>query len=380
MELFGQHLSRLELMRHVGSLGQVAGVRVLSFEEGHGRGTRFVEFRTGSGFRFSVLIDRGLDVGPAEYQGASLQWEQTKGYAAPTFYEDVSPWSWLRYGMGGLFNTSGLLAIGDRQTIPLDFNFARSEDFYGIHGHVAVSPASRFNCGETWDGDQCVLWAEGTVLEEVAYGENVSLTRRYEAAVGGKSFRLRDLVRNDGFYSTPHQLLYHFTPGFPIVEDGTEFVHAAGGDGEVSQYSYAVAVKDSFVETYRTCVSPQQRWSHEAGYIPIATDEHGIARVALVNRRYAPIPGGIGVYMAYDGRALPAYTHMRMMGEGLYTVGMEPATNPTGSIPELLAKGYPVMLEPGETREYNLEFGVLAGRAEIEAFEATLQPSRAPAE
>ena len=76
--------------------------------------------------------------------------------------------------------------------------------------------------------------------------------------------------------------------------------------------------------------------------------------------------------MTYDARALPSYTHNRMMAEGIYTIGMEPATNPTGSIPELLEKGYPVMLEPGETREYNLEFGVLAGREEIDAFEASL--------
>lgn len=370
MDLFGQRLTRMELLKRVGGLGQVGGVRILSFEEGHGRGTRFVEFRTGSGFRFSVLADRGLDVGPAEYRGAALDWEQTKGYAAPGFYEDISQWSWLRYGLGGLCNTAGLLAIGDRQTIPLDFNFARSEDFYGIHGHLAVSPASRLNCGEKWDGDECVLWAEGIVHEEVAYGENLSVTRRYEANLGGKSFRLRDIVRNDGFNTTPHQLLYHFNIGFPIVDDGAELLHPAAA--ELSPYSYATAPPTDFATTYRTFIAPQARWSHQAGYIPIASDENGIGRVALVNRRFPMVPGGIGVYMAYDARALPSYTHNRMMAEGIYTVGMEPATNPTGSIPELLEKGYPVMLEPGESREYNLEFGVLAGEAEIDAFEALL--------
>ncbi len=216
MELFGQRLSRMDLLRRVGGLSQVGRVRILSFDEGHARGTRFVDFRTGSGFRFSVLADRGLDVGPAEYRGASLGWETTKGYAAP-----------------------------------------------------AEAPSD-------------------------------------------------------------------------------------------------------FAKTYRTCVTPQVRWSHQAGYILNRPDENGIGRVALVNRRSDIAPGGVGVFMAYDARALPSYTPNRMMAEGIYTIGMEPATNPTGSVPELLEKGYPVMLEPGESREYNLEFGLLAGQAEIDAFEARL--------
>lgn len=378
MDLFGQRFSRMELLRRVGGLGQVGGVRILSFDEGHGRGTRFVDFRTGSGFRFSVLADRGFDVGPAEYRGASLGWEPAKGFAAPAFYEDISQWSWLRWGLGGLCNTAGLLAIGDRQTVPLDMNWVRSDDFYGIHGHVAVSPASRFNCGETWDGDQCVLWAEGVVREEVAYGENLSITRRYEADLGGNAFRLRDIVRNDGFYSTPHQLLYHFNVGFPIVDDGAELLHS--GSGDVRFYSYA-EVQDGggFAANYRKCIAPQARWGHQAGYIPVEPDQNGIGRVALINRRLEIVPGGVGVYMQYDARALPSYTHNRMMAEGLYTVGMEPATNPTGSVAELLEKGYPVMLEPGESREYNLEFGVLAGGAEIDGFAASLSTDRAEA-
>ncbi len=65
-----------------------------------------------------------------------------------------------------------------------------------------------------------------------------------------------------------------------------------------------------------------------------------------------------------------------MMGEGLYAVGMEPSTNGFHTIPELIEAGYPIMLEPGEERLYELEFGVLAGGAELEAFAASLPAAR----
>ena len=92
----------------------------------------------------------------------------------------------------------------------------------------------------------------------------------------------------------------------------------------------------------------------------------------MVNRGFKAIDGGLGVYINYDPSTLPTYLEWRMMGEGLYAVGMEPSTNGFKTIPELLEAGYPVMMEPGEERTYELEFGVLAGGEAIDAFAASL--------
>ena len=54
-ELFGRAYSRTELMRRVGRLEQVAGVRLVTLDDGLGRGVRVIEFRTGSGFAFDVV-------------------------------------------------------------------------------------------------------------------------------------------------------------------------------------------------------------------------------------------------------------------------------------------------------------------------------------
>ena len=81
---------------------------------------------------------------------------------------------------------------------------------------------------------------------------------------------------------------------------------------------------------------------------------------------------GSAFYLRYDARSLPAYLAWRMMREGLYAIGLEPATNPFGNPEELIAQGYPLMLRPGETRRYELEFGVLDGAQAIDAFAESL--------
>ena len=45
---------------------------------------------------------------------------------------------------------------------------------YGTHDRIAVTPAEHVNHGERWDGDRLVLWAEGTVRQDIAYGENLA--------------------------------------------------------------------------------------------------------------------------------------------------------------------------------------------------------------
>jgi Domain of unknown function (DUF4432) len=349
-----------ELLRRVGNLAQVGGVELVRHEEGHARGVRAITFRTGSGLSFSVLPDRGLDVGAADYQGVGLCWLPPKGLAGPWYYEgDLDSYAWLRVGLGGLFNTAGLVSIGVPQDVDTSsFGFTqRLTARYGTHDRIAVTPASRFTYGERWDDDRCVLFAEGVVRQDVAYGENLALSRRYETELGSRSFRIVDVVSNDGWFDTPHQLLYHFNLGFPLVDEGAELLAAVAE--EPQSLGYAVG-GDAADGGWRTVTAPQPGFTFE-GYV--LSLERGA--VALVNRR---LRGGLGVYLRWNREQLPAYLAWRMMREGLYAIGLEPATNPFGDPRELAEQGYPIVLAPGENRTYELEFGILAGADEIDAF------------
>jgi hypothetical protein len=374
MKVFGGEIARAELLRRVGNLAQVGGVELLSHEQGYARGSRFLDFRTGSGFRFTVNVDRGMDPGYAEFNGASLAWLPPKIFPAPGFWENDDH-AWVRFVLGGLCNTAGLVTIGNPQTVDVSqFKFhSRHEDRYGTHDRVAILPASHFNFGERWEGDRCFLWAEGTIRQEITYGENLLLSRRYQAELGSSTFSLRDVVRNEGFYPAPHQLLYHFNIGYPVVDDGAELLAAVTGEVGGSIFEDEEKTPDR----YRRFSGPEQGFFAEGFEIPMATGADGLVSAAVVNRGFRALEGGLGVYVRYDPSTLPVYLEWRMMGEGLYAVGMEPSTNPFKTIPELVEEGYPVMLEPGEERVYTLEFGVLAGGSAIDAFAASLPAAEA---
>jgi hypothetical protein len=86
-QLFGKDWDRKSLLHRMGSVRQVAGAQPVVLDDGPERGVRAIDVRTGSGFQFTVVPDRGLDVWRAEYQGASLCWHSQTGPVAPAFYE-----------------------------------------------------------------------------------------------------------------------------------------------------------------------------------------------------------------------------------------------------------------------------------------------------
>jgi hypothetical protein len=62
-----------------------------------------------------------------------------------------------------------------------------------------------------------------------------------------------------------------------------------------------------------------------------------------------------------------------MLGEDHYGVALEPSTNRDAGRWDALERGELQMLEPGESRPYDLELVALRGGLELEAFEARVR-------
>src|SRR5664279_4674608 len=73
-ELFNSSFSPAELRRLTGTLDQLAGIRMVEYADGKARGMRAADVYTGTGFRFTVWLDRAMDIGPAEFAGKPLAW------------------------------------------------------------------------------------------------------------------------------------------------------------------------------------------------------------------------------------------------------------------------------------------------------------------
>jgi uncharacterized protein DUF4432 len=356
-DLFGRNLEGSELLRRVGRLEQVAGVRLVTLGDGVERGTRVLEFRTGTGFAFDVHVDRAFDLGRCEQAGMPLAWQSAVGFAGPWFSEPEGL-GWLRSFGGGLLTTCGLdHALFMAEDTAEQYHYPpKPAERYGLHGRISSRPARLAGYGERWDGDNCVLWARGEVLQASVFGEQLLLERSVEARVGESRLTIHDEVVNAGHDPTPHMLLYHVNVGWPVVDERSELLVPATaveprGDHPVEGYTELDAPAPAFVE---------QVFEHE-----LAAEPDGSVPVGIVNRGL-----GLGAYEVFRRDQLPHHFVWRMLGEGTYVVGIEPSTNRTAGRLDARERGELIELAPGERRAYDLELGALVGAAEIDAFAA----------
>lgn len=351
----GVSLSRGELLRRVGRQEQVAGVRLATLADGVERGVRILEFRTGTGYEFDVLVDRALDVGRCEFRGSSLAWLSPTGVVGPWFAEPLGV-GWFRSWGGGMLVTCGLdhTLLGGVDDAAHFHQDVRPTEEYGLHGRVGFLPARLTGYGERWEGDECVLWAEGIIRQAAVFGETLELRRRVEARVGESRFTVVDEVANVGFDPTSHMYLYHVNVGWPVADVGAEYLIPAAAGAPVASYPTV---------DYRRITAPEPGFREECYEHAVAAEPDGAVPVAVVNRSL-----GLGVYQVYRRDQFPFHTMWRMLGEGAYAVAMEPTTNRDAGRFDARERGELAFLQPGETRRYDLEIGVLDGATAIEEF------------
>src|SRR5215204_1951267 len=182
--LYGRTLAAGDLLRRVGRLEQVAGIEPFVFDDGHERGVRALRVRTGTGFSFTVIPDRGLDIGAAEYNGMALAWSSPTGVVGP-WYREPEGEGWLRSFHGGLLVTCGLQNVGPPGEIS------------GLHGRISNTPASHVSREARWDQRGCcVLEARGEVRESRVFGANLVLRRTISARLGESLISIEDTVHN----------------------------------------------------------------------------------------------------------------------------------------------------------------------------------------
>lgn len=354
MDFFAAGLPQDELRRRVGHLSQVAGVRLLASEDGPSRGVRLLEFRTGTGLTFEIGVDRGFDVGRADYRGASLGWMPPTLMPGPWYFEDQAKFGWLRAGLGGFNNTCGYIHIGNPEEASVaHYNFpARPTDRYGVHDRAALLPAEIVSFGGRWEDGRYLLEAVGRITQAQTYGENLVVTRTYRSELGASWFTMEDVVENAGFLPTEHMLLYHINAGYPFVDEGSELIAPVAGPPRVLFGDADPNERTS----WSRFIAPQRNWVQQTFEHRMTPDADGMVEVAIHNPR---LLGGIALGVSYDGRAMPNYIEWRMMGEGQYAVGIEPCTNGFGR-EAVRDEGQLIVLLPGERRSYSTRVAILS--------------------
>ena len=355
--LWGRDWTREELEQRTGDLQQIGGIRLVELADGKERGVRAALVRTGSGLAFTVLLDRGMDISHAEWSGKPMNWRSMTEDAHPSFFEPEGL-GWVRTFYGGLVVTCGLSWAGAPCHDP-DAGPARlgARDL-GLHGRISHTPAKNVWADGAWDGDEYRMWVRGRCQEGLVFGENLVLEREISTTLGSNSLTIRDRVENAGYDRVEHMLLYHVNIGFPAVDEGSELLapsrRITPRDAAAEEGQERAALLDAPIPGYH-----EKAYFHDLGTAP-----DGSTGTAVVNRRL-----GFGVFLRFNKNELPFYTQWKMMGQGNYVLGREPANClPLGRVAEREA-GRLQYLEPRETREYTLEVGALTSVEEIGAFE-----------
>ena len=350
--LFGKNYTREQLLQYVGDISQIAGVRLGELADGFERGVRTAEFRTGSGLEFTILLDRGMDIAQGSFNGISLAWRSATTAAAPGFFEPQG-FGWFRGFHAGLLTTCGLTYFGSP-------NQDDGKDL-GLHGRASNIPATHITYGGEWQGNDYVMWVSGQIREATVFGENLTLTRRISARLGESSYTIEDTVVNEGYTDTPHMQLYHINFGFPVLSEDSELLIATES---VLPHNPAAAED---LQNHQSFLKPTQDFQEQVFSIIPRADADGLVNVALVNRKFDG-GRGIGCYVRFNINELPRLVEWKMMGQGTYVCGIEPATNWVGGRDVERKEGRLTFLKPGEKRRYLLEVGVLESNVEIDAF------------
>jgi hypothetical protein len=367
MELHGETLTREDLRRRSGQLAAYGGVRLMELADGPERGIRVLEFRTGSGLRFTVLVDRAMDIAEVEFRGVSLGWHGPSGLRAPGLHEPEGEggFGWAR-SFTGFLVTCGLDHIlGPEEVDAAHYGYPGIRTVkHGLHGRIANTPARLTGYGETWQGDRCLLWAEGAVRQATTFGEHLVLIRRIEVDLDGAEIRLTDRVVNQGFARTPHMFFYHVNLGAPLLAEGARYLapiadvvwaaHAARYSDQGVGYAGVPAPQDRFAE---------QVWQHET-----AADGEGWVPVALLNDRL-----GLGLQVLTRKAQLPCLYQWQHFQAGSYALGIEPSTHHVLGNQAARDRGEMIWLKAGEERRYDARYAVLDGAAALAGAEARIR-------
>ncbi len=318
---------------------QLAAVQPFELSNGSERGVRCVRMRNAVGLEFTITADRGLGIYDLQVQGVPLSLITSAGVVHPAFVEHTGL-GWLRTWPGGFLTPCGLTQVGS----PCN---DQGEEL-GLHGRLSQLPAHDLRWGAEWQQDEYILWVEGTLRETAAMGVRLALKRRIWTRLDAPYLRIEDRVENEGSQTAPLMFLHHFNLGFPLVDASARLVlpshttEPRDDQARVDRYHYT-----EFSE-------PIADYPEQVFYHDVQPDEAGRVEVRFVNPAFNS-DRGLGIALRYRTDEFPVLVQWKMMREGLYVVGLEPANcHVEGRVAER-ERGTLQLLPPQAARTFNIE-------------------------
>jgi hypothetical protein len=347
--------TKFDWQNKVSNHAEIGGIETSILDNGLGKGTRIAWVNTGSGLRYKVVIDRGLDIVDAFYNQYSLAWLSHGGVTAPR--PDANRGlEWLYSFAGGLLTTCGLTHVGGPET----------DEFgeRGLHGRISNLPGQIESIVQPdLTAGKLQMSISAVVKQSRVFGPNLELRRTISSIIGEPTIRIHDVVTNVGNTPAPHMILYHCNYGWPLVDEGTEIIWKGKWTSRGMDMDNAVF---NTKRNFRKCQKPLD--SHRGGgegcaFIDVVADRKGICTAGLYNRKL-----GLALVLKYIKKQLPWLSNWQHWGPGEYVTALEPGTNPPIGQAKAREQKTLIHIAPGKSKTYDLEMTVLTDKKQIHRF------------
>jgi hypothetical protein len=195
---------------------QLGGIQQYSIDNGAARGVRVCEINTGGGLRYRVLVDRGLDIDHAFMNEQSLTFLSHRGPTRPSRAYDRGM-DWLKSFPVGLLTSCGPFNTGGpAHDAGID---------WPLHGEHSNTPAEIESVVQPDPhAGRTEMSVTGVVRYGAFYGPNLELRRTIRSVLGQPKIEIEDTFTNVGNHDIEHAWLLHINFGYPLLDEGTEFL------------------------------------------------------------------------------------------------------------------------------------------------------------
>lgn len=336
--IFGENLTKKELLQRVGNIESIAGVHPIMMLSGPALGLRVFQVNCGR-LRFQVLIDRCLDIGECYYDGMPIHFLSRTGTTNSLRHNEGA--NAIRSVMGGLMFTCGLLHVGASVTDDTGCTLP-------MHGRIRNTPATNECAYGYWEGDEYYLTIKGEMRETALFGSNLVLRRTISVKLGEDIIYIHDKFENEGFVSSPLKLLYHCNLGYPLLDE-TAYMKVN---------SSQIVARDEWTQSCMElspptqCQAPIDNFPEQVFYHRVHAEE-GYRKAALVNPTK-----GLMFTIRFGAEELTGLTQWKSRGSGDYVLGMEPTNCLPKGIGHPRGVGDVRIIQPGEVVCTELSFSI----------------------
>ncbi|MDR2048338.1 MAG: aldose 1-epimerase family protein [Treponema sp.] len=337
-----------DILRHVGCIDQLAGVRRLTYTSGRRDGIRGYEVYNATGLHFNVMESRCLDIFNLWYKGTPFAFVSKPGMVSAQF-ADTHGVNFLRSAGAGLLYTCGLTNAGGEY---------KDDNTYDVfHGRIRFIPPENCGCKEEFLDDDFVLTVHGEMRDARLFGENLLLSREIKTSINSKSIQINDVIENRGFEEQEFMFLYHLNAGYPIVDEGCKlFIPSASispnndaAKKQLDQWGTVTAPVDGAIENVFT---------HN-----LMRDEKDQVHAGVYNEKLA-----LGIAYVFSYSALEYIVEWRSMGSGDYVLGILASNNHCAGRSFERSNGTIKHIKPFERKKLGVTITILDGEKDLLEF------------